>query len=470
MLDKNLIGDLLSESLRNGADFSEIFLEDKFSTNIAMNNGEVDKAVSGRIYGVGIRVFCGNKAVYAYSNDVRRDSLFKTAIEVAKALKSTNHNDTISINFNKAEIKNRHYISLYPRDVKRSRKLDVMRMAYDAAKNYDRIINTVSINYIEWDQNVLIANSDGVFAEDRRVRTRLYITSIAGDEKQTGFNGPGGSAGFEFWETHNPVLYAQEASRMAKTMANAEYAPAGEMPVIIANGFGGVIFHEACGHQLEATSVAKGVSVFSNKLGEKIASDCVTAYDDGTLVGEWGSDTVDDEGIPMQKNLLIEKGILKGYMIDKLGGRRMNMPITGNSRRQSYELAPTSRMTNTYIANGKYIPEEIIANTEYGIYAKHMGGGCVIPATGEFNFSITEGYLVKNGKIVKPVRGATLIGRGNEILHKIDMVGNDLAYGQGMCGSISGSIPVNVGQPTLRVSEILVGGRGGENDYSGMQR
>jgi TldD protein len=459
MLDKNLIRDVLSIALQNGADFSEIFLEDKFSTSMSLTNGDIDKAVSGRTYGVGIRVFLGTNAVYAYTNDTRRDTLFKTAISAAKALKSVEQNDKIAINFENGNIKNRHYINLYPRDIERKRKLDLMRMTYEAAKNHDHIISDVSISYLEWDQNVIIANSEGAFAEDRRIRTRLAIHSIAGEQKQTGFFGPGGSAGFEFWEKNDPTWYANEASRIAKTMAKADYAPAGKMPVIISNGFGGVIFHEACGHQLEATSVAKGISVFADKLGEKIASEVVTAYDDGTITGAWGSDKVDDEGTPMQKNVLIENGVLKGYMIDKLGGRRMNMHSTGNSRRQSYETAPTSRMTNTYIANGPYIPEQIISETEYGLYAKSMGGGSVDPATGEFNFAVNEGYLIKNGKIEKPVRGATLIGRGADILTKIDMVGNDLKHGQGMCGSVSGSVPVNVGQPTLRVSEILVGGR-----------
>jgi len=460
MLDKNIINDVLSEALLNGADFSEIFVEDKFSTNIFLHNGDIDKAVSGRSFGVGIRVFLDTNSVYAFTNDINRDSLINTAITAAKALKNQkNKNEDIKINLNKRDIPNIHYINLFPENVERKKKLDIMKAAYSGAKNYHSLISDVSVSYIDWDQNVLIANSEGLYSDDRRVRTRLVISSIAGEEKQNGFCGPGASAGFEYWHTHNPEKFGREASRIAKSMAVAEYAPAGKMPVIISNAFGGVIFHEACGHQLEATSVAKGVSVFSNKLGEKIGSDVVSAYDDGSLSGEWGSDTIDDEGNKMRKNLLIDKGVLKGYMIDKLGGRRMNKEATGNSRRESYKLAPTSRMTNTYIAPGEYLPEEIIANTEYGLFAKKMGGGSVNPATGEFNFAVGEGYLIEKGKIIKPVRGATLIGKGSEILHKIDMVGNDIEFGQGMCGSASGSIPVNVGQPTLRVSEILVGGR-----------
>ena len=231
------------------------------------------------------------------------------------------------------------------------------------------------------------------------------------------------------------------------------------MPVIIDNGFGGVIFHEACGHGLEATSVAKGNSVFAGKIGQMIASPVVSAVDDGTIPNEWGTINIDDEGTPSRRNLLIENGILKGYMIDKLNGRRMGMASTGSGRRESYKYAPTSRMTNTFILNGKSSLDEMISSVEKGIYAKYMGGGSVNPATGNFNFAVMEGYLIENGKITSPVRGATLIGSGSEILKKIEMVGNNLAYGQGMCGSVSGSICTIVGQPAVKVSEITVGGR-----------
>ena len=257
----------------------------------------------------------------------------------------------------------------------------------------------------------------------------------------------------------DPEYYGRQAARSAHTMLHAKNCPAGKMTVAIDNGFGGVICHEACGHSLEATSVAKGNSVFTGKLGEQIASTKVTAIDDGTIPNAWGSLNIDDEGTPTQKNVLIENGILKSYMIDKLNARRMGMKVTGSGRRQSYKYAPTSRMTNTYIANGDNTPEEIIASISDGLYAKKMGGGSVNPVTGEFNFAVSEGYLVKNGEIQEPVRGASLIGKGSEILMNIDMVGNNMTQGQGMCGSSSGSIPTNVGQPMIRVSEITVGGR-----------
>ncbi|MCL2400281.1 MAG: TldD/PmbA family protein, partial [Defluviitaleaceae bacterium] len=221
----------------------------------------------------------------------------------------------------------------------------------------------------------------------------------------------------------------------------------------------GVIFHEACAHSLEATSVAKKASVFTDRLGEQIASPLVTAIDDGTMPNEWGSVHIDDEGTPTQRKVLIEKGILKSYMVDYLNGLKMDMPSTGSSRRESYKFAPTSRMTNTYIANGESTPEEVIADTEYGLYAKKLGGGSVQPATGEFNFAVDEGYIIRNGKIAEPVRGATLIGKGAEILPLIDKVANNMAQAPGVCGSISGAVPTNVGQPMIRVKEMTVGGR-----------
>jgi TldD protein len=320
------------------------------------------------------------------------------------------------------------------------------------------------IRYQDSKQNVLIANTEGKWIEDQRIRTRMAMQSVASKdgEMQTGFYGPGAHKGFEFYDDINIEDYARESARIAVTMLNAEECPSGKMPVIINNEFGGVIFHEACGHSLEATSVAKGVSVFSDKLGEKIAADCVSAIDDGTITNAWGSQNIDDEGEFCKKNILIENGVLKGYLIDKLNGRRMKMDPTGSSRRQSYKYAPTSRMTNTFIAPGKDSIEEMISSTESGIYAKYMGGGSVNPATGDFNFAVMEGYMIENGKITKPVRGATLIGTGSEVLKNIDKVSSDLEHGQGMCGSVSGSLPVNVGQPTIRVQNITVGGRKGE--------
>ncbi len=459
MLSKNIIENVISAALSTGGDFAEIFVEDKENNSINMISGKIENANKGRDYGVGIRILSGTNAVYAYTNDDSKNNLIKVAKKAAAALEGKNSEK--KLNLNKKEYENQHLIKIYPGEKTQKNKVEIMREAHSYANNYNDLISQVVVNYLDQNQNVLIANSDGLYVEDQRVHSRIMISAVAtkDGEKQTGFYGPGAHKGFEFFENMDIKNYAREAARTAVTMVEADYAPSGKMPVIIDNEFGGVIFHEACGHGLEATSVAKNTSVFANKIGEKVASDLITAIDDGTIKNGWGSANIDDEGHSTQKNILIKDGILKGYMIDKLNGRRMNMEATGSSRRQSYKYAPTSRMTNTYIANGDSTKDEIISNTEYGLYAKYLGGGSVNPATGEFNFNVREGYMVRNGEIAEPVRGATLIGKGDQILKKIDMIGNDLALAEGMCGSISGSIPAGLGQPILRVSELTVGGR-----------
>ncbi|QSX06117.1 TldD/PmbA family protein [Sedimentibacter sp. zth1] len=459
MLSKQLIEDVLNAALSTSGDFAEIFVEDRTNSQITLIGGIVENTISGRDYGVGIRIYKGFNSVYAFTNKSDRETLIKTAKKAAQAMIGC-HND-LTLNLIKSDVINNHKILKYPDKVSKLKKVEAMRKVYDAAKNYDDVISQVSVTHLDHNQHIMVANSEGLWKEDTRVRNRIVVSSVASKngEMQTGYLAPGAMRGFEFIENYDLEALGKEASRIAKTMVNASYCPSGKFPVLIDNGFGGVIFHEACGHSLEATSVAKGTSVFAGKVGEKIASDVVTAIDDGTLPNEWGSINIDDEGTPSQKNVLIENGILKGYMIDRLNGRRMGHASTGSGRRQSYKFAPTSRMTNTYIASGNSKREDMFANTERGIYARYMGGGSVNPSTGEFNFSVLEGYLVENGKITTPVRGATLIGKGTEILKKIDMISDNLSYGQGMCGSSSGSVPTNVGQPLIRVSEITVGGR-----------
>lgn len=459
MIDKNILEEVINTALKTGGDFAEIYIEESTVNSIHMTDGRIENVLSGRDFGAGIRIFSGFNSVYAYTNNVTREGLLKTARDVSEAIKA--HNKLSVSNLNKIEYKNINPIIFIPSQIDLQKKTRHVRNAYKASKEYDPEISQVSVVYGDTDKFVTIANSEGLFTTDRRVRTRLSINAVASDgkENQTGYFGPGRAMGFEFFDSVDIEWYAKEASKMAKTMLHAEVCPSGVIPVILDNGFGGVIFHEACGHSLEATAVAKGHSVFAGKLGTQIAAPIVTAVDDGTLSNLWGSSTIDDEGNRTNKNVLIENGILKGYMVDKLNGRRMNMMPTGNSRRESYRYAPTSRMTNTYIAPGNNTPEEIIASTNEGLFAKNMGGGSVNPVTGDFNFSVLEGYLIKNGKIDRPVRGATLIGKGSEVLFNIDMIGNNLEHGQGMCGSISGSVAANVGQPMLRVNKITVGGR-----------
>jgi len=459
MLDRNIINDMLHEAISQGGDFAEIFVEHKKSNNISMTDKKIESAASTIEFGVGVRIFNGYSFIYSYTNDLSRDSLLNVAKKAGLAAKD-NKKD-IEINLINKNIKPSHHIELNPLNIEKSNKVDLIKRVSNSAYQYHNQISMVDINYLDYEQNVQIANTENLYCEDKRTRTRLSVNSIASrdEKKENGFTSSGAHSGFEHYNQIDLEKLGQDASKIAMNMLDADYAPSGKMPVIMSNGFGGVIFHEACGHGLEATSVAKKTSVFADKMGQQIASDLVTYIDDGTISNAWGSQNIDDEGVEMRENTLISNGILTGYMIDKLNSRRMKMKETGSSRRQSYKLAPTSRMTNTYIANGNSSFEDIISNTEKGLFASKLSGGQVNPATGDFNFAVAEAMLVENGKITKPVKGALLIGNGPETLTKIDMVGNDLKHQTGMCGSVSGSIPVNVGQPSLRVSEILVGGR-----------
>ncbi|WML43915.1 TldD/PmbA family protein [Neobacillus sp. PS3-40] len=462
MFSQTVIEDVLGTALSTGGDFSEIFIEDRFTNNMTLQSGKIETCLSGRDFGIGIRVFKGLQSVYAYTTDFSKEGLIKAAKNAAQAIQG---NTIIKLPpFVQESYGTNHPIQLMPQDVDKSRKVAIMKTAYDSAKDYHDSISQVTVRYMDEEQNVLIANSEGKYIEDKRVRSRLAIQAVAvrDNQMEAGSYGPGAHQGFEFFENLNTDHYAQEAARIAVTMLDASPCPSGKFPIIIDNEFGGVIFHEACGHGLEATSVAKNNSVFAGRIGEKVAPEIVTYIDDGTLPNEWGSLNIDDEGEKTRKNILIENGILKGYLIDKFNSRRMGMEATGSGRRQSFRFAPTSRMTNTYIAPGKSSPAEIIANTENGIYTKYMGGGQVNPATGDYNFAIMEAYEVKNGKLGRPLKGATLIGNGPKTLQLVDMVGNNLGHGTGMCGSLSGTIPVNVGQPMIRVSEITVGGTKGE--------
>jgi len=459
MLNRDWLKDAMHAALKEGADFCEIFVENRVNSSISMLEGRVETAVSGIDFGVGVRLYRGTRSVYAYTSETDRASLVQLAQDAAQAIAGASQDTEITLK--RLEVKQRNIIELDPSSVPLAKKVEVMRGAHQAAAGYDTLITQVQVGYGDSRQEVMIVNSEGLLAEDERIRTRVTIRAVAskGDEMQEGFFGPGASRGFELYDRIDIPAYAREAARIAVTMVNAGPCPSGQMPVIIDNGFGGVVFHEACGHGLEATAVAKGTSVYAGRLGEQVASPLVTAIDDGTIPHEWGSSSIDDEGTPTRRNVLIEKGILKGYLVDRLNGRKMHMEPTGSARRQSYRFAPTSRMTNTYIANGESTKEEIITATENGLYARYMGGGSVNPATGAFNFAVMEGYLIKDGRIGRPVRGATLIGKGEEVLKKIDMVGNNLMHAQGMCGSVSGSVPANVGQPTLRIASITVGGR-----------
>ena len=459
MISREVCLRVLQAAVSTGADYAEIYAENTVNHSINMIASKVDTVKDTVVAGAGIRVYKGLRSVMASTVDTSEAGLLRCAKQAAEALGEGTAQ--IDIVLKERIFGDIHPVRIVPQSVTNKEKVEILKSAYFAAKNYNDAVTQVTGTLLDVDHNILIANTDGIYARDRQIRTRMAISAVAevDGQTQTGSCNPGRRMGLEMFETVIPENVGIHAARQAVTMAGAGYCPAGVMPVAIDNGFGGVIFHEACGHSLEASGVAYGNSQFVGKLGQQIANEKVTAIDDGTIPNAWGSINIDDEGTPARKNVLIENGILKSYMIDKFNGRRMGMASTGNARRQGYSFTPTSRMTNTYIAAGNDKNEDIIASMEYGLYAKEMGGGSVNPVTGEFNFAVNEGYLVRNGKICEPVRGASLVGKGSEIIMNIDMVGTDMDMGQGMCGSSSGSVPTNVGQPLIRVSSITVGGR-----------
>lgn len=462
MISKSIAIKVLNLATATGADFAEIYLEETLSNSIALENGKVETSSSGISYGAGIRLLNKLQSVYGYTNDISLKGLSSLAESLSKSFSGPRQVTVDKIN--KVRVKNIHQIERPYHEVPTAEKIALLKDASQIIQQHDPRIVRVQTMMMDGYKKVEIFNSRGQHFEDEKTRGRMAMVAIAAENGkiETSFEGPGAQSGFEYFtKTIDYKAKALEVAKAAIRMLHADECPSGKMPVVIGNGFGGVIFHEACGHPLEATSVAKKLSVFTDKIGTQIANPIVTAIDDGTIPNAWGSNNIDDEGNPSQKNVLIKDGILQQYLVDDFNGRRMGVKGNGATRRQSYKYEPTSRMSNTYIDNGKSTPEEIIAATKFGLYAKSMGGGSVNPTTGDFNFAVSEAYMIRDGKVAEPVKGATLIGNGANILMKIDMVANDLARAQGMCGSVSGSIPVDVGQPTIRVSEITVGGRGG---------
>lgn len=463
MIRKEKIKEILQITLQTGADFGELFFERTLKKVYALENGQVSKINAGIISGCGIRIMKQKKCVYGYTNDVS----YKGLVKLATNLKDRFKGDAVEEvkPFHAVKSKQRNLPKIPYDSISVDEQLDLLKKAYAAGKSVSERIVKFDVNFSNEDKNVLIYNTDGKIVKDRHVRGRVFMTAYAAKEgaMQVNHKGPGAQKGFEFFKDEIDIeALAVETAKSALTMLDAMDCPAQVMPVIIDNGFGGVIFHEACGHGLEASSVSKNLSVFSGKLGQKIASDIVNAYDDGTIEGGWGSGNFDDEGNRTNCTQLIKNGVLVNYLIDDFNGRSMDKKGNGACRRESYKFEPTSRMSNTFIGNGTSTREEIIAATKYGLYAKTLGGGSVNPTTGDFNFAVEEGYLVEDGKITKPVKGATLIGNGAKILFNIDMIANNLSREQGMCGASSGSIPADVGQPTIRVSSMTVGGTGGK--------
>lgn len=461
-INETLAKEILEVALSTGGDFAEVYMEKTTNEVLRLHSGKLSTANVSKVKGAAIRIIKGELEVNSSITDCTYENLLKAAKTLAGSFNDKKHVEVQPFVEKKVEL------VVNPKNVRGndiSREVNLLKTASDTIYAYSEEIVQVICNLTKTEKRIFVFASDSTWQTDYRCNTRLSCQAVASDgkEMETGFDSFGRNQGMEMFDDFDVVPFAKQVAHDAVEMLHAEPMQGGEMPVVINNGFGGVILHEACVHGLEATSVAKGMSVFCNKLGQKVASDIVNAVDDGTNLNAWGSINVDDEGTPSKCNVLIENGILKSYLVDKRNSKKMNHPITGSSRRESYKYQTTSRMTNTYFLNGKSTFDEIIKSTEKGLFAEKMGGGSVNPATGEFNFAVQVGYMIENGKITKPVKGATLVGSGKDVLLHIDMIGDNLSCGYGMCGSMSGSVPTIVGQPTIRVSKMTVGGKGGNN-------
>lgn len=464
MISKETALSVINEALATGADYAELFFEDSHSQGISVENGKVETSSSSSRCGVGLRILKENRCVYGYTNELTK----KGMIALAESLRASFDGErqvTVS-SFRPIRCKNRNVIKRSYDDVGLEERVALIKEGIDEIDSMKEPSIVRTIGSFQSDcRFVAVFNSKERWFQRRTEFGRLSYVVVCADEKgfETSFEGPGCQFDISYFGTKVDVrATARKAAETAVKMLHADECPSGKMPVVIGHGWGGVLFHEACGHALEASSVAKNLSCFSGKQGQQIASPIVNAFDDSTIPNAWGSIDIDDEGNLGRKRCLIKNGVLQEYMIDDFNGRRMGREGNGSCRRQNYRYCPTSRMSNTYIANGKSTPEEIIAATKLGLYAVGFKGGSVDPATGEFNFGCSEAYIIRDGKVCEPVKGAMLIGHGDEILKNIDMIANDLDLGQGMCGAASGSIRTNVGQPTLRIKELTVGGRGGE--------
>jgi TldD protein len=459
MIEESVLQRVLGTALRSGGEFAEVFAEDKRNSSARLDDGRVEELTSGLDRGAGIRVVRGDTTGFAHTADLSEEGL-RSAAEAAAAAARGGGGGVKEVAVTRREVQRPHEVQILPQDVPKAAKVELLQRAESAARSEGDSIRQVSALTADSRRRILIANSDGVLVEDDQVRTRFMVQCVAvGDTgMQTGYEGPGRTIGFELYDEIDVEDTARTAARRALNMLKARPAPSGKLPVVLKKGAGGVLFHEACGHGLEADLVGKDASVFRGRVGEQVASPLVTLVDDGTYAREWGTYAVDDEGNPAQRNTLIENGVLTDYMWDFLRARKEGRTSSGNGRRQSYQHLPMVRMTNTYVLEGEEDPEEIIRQTPHGVYCVQLGGGQVNTATGDFVFGITEAYMIENGEITDPIRSANLIGNGPETLQLIDAVGNDFDTWAGTCGKDGQGVPVSSGQPTLRVGAITIGG------------
>ncbi len=446
--------------MRSGGEFAEVYAEDKRSTSAALDDGRIEQVTSGRDRGAGIRVVAGETTGFAHTSDLSEAGL-RTAAAAAAAAARRGDGGTHTVALTRADAPRHNHIERPPDDIAKVDKVELLRRVDDAARSAGASIVQVSAGYGDSRKRVLVANSDGLLTDDEVVRCLVRISAVADGDTgmQTGFQSMGHTVGFEIFDTVDVEELARDAARQAVTKLGARPAPSGSMPVVIKHGTGGVLFHEACGHGLEADLVGKGASVYQGKTGQVVASPLVTVVDDGTMAGEWGTLSIDDEGHRTQRNVLIQDGVLTDYMYDFLRSRKEGRAPSGNGRRQSYMHLPMVRMTNTFVTDGDTDPDEIVRSTERGVYIAKLGGGQVDTASGDFVFGMTEAYLIEHGEITEPLREANLIGNGPQALRDIDVLGNDFAMGSpGTCGKDGQGVPVGTGQPTLRVAALTIGG------------
>jgi TldD protein len=459
VLDSFDIPKILKTSLKNGGDFAEVFYEHVQPISIVCEDGKIEKIISGIDVGIGLRVIYSNKTAYAYTNQLTNEGLLEVADAVSTACQGKVFEEDISLVKKSAEIT--HAIKRLPQEVSIDEKVSLVKRANDVARSWDKRIKQVKVVYADSVRSIAVANNAGDLTEDYRTGTMFLVQVVAteNDVIQTGYEPVGGVIGFELFDDNPPEKLAEIAGARAVRMLQARKAPGGTMPVVLSSEAGGTMIHEAIGHGLEADLTQMGLSVYSGRIGEEIASPLVDVVDDATLANKRGSYVFDDEGVNAQRTLLVEKGVLKGYLYDRLSAMKDHTQSTGNGRRESYRSRPIPRMSNTFILPGKMSPEEIVHSTAKGIFVKKMGGGQVNTVNGDFVFEVSEGYLIENGKVGEAVRGATLTGNGPQLLKEIDMVGDDFGFGIGTCGKDGQGVPVSDAQPTLRIPEIIVGGK-----------
>jgi TldD protein len=460
MIDQPALERVLHAALRTGGEFAEIFAEDRRSGSGVLDDGRVEQLTSGRDRGVGLRVVLGDTTGFAHTADLSETGLLRAA-EAASAAARRGGGGVRAVSLAPTAVPSPSEVLVYPEDVAKGEQVDVLRRADAAARSAGGDISQVTASVGGSRRRILVANSDGLLTSDDQVRTSFAVSAVAtGDTgMQTGRKSIGHTIGWELFDRIDVEELAGEAAQQAITKLRARPAPSGQLPVVIGAGSGGVLFHEACGHGLEKDLVDKGASVYAGKVGELVASPLVTLVDDGTVAEEWGAYAVDDEGSPARRNVLIQDGVLTDYMWDFLRNRKEGRPNSGNGRRQSYKHLPMVRMTNTFLEAGDTDPADIIAGTEKGVYVAKLGGGQVNTASGDFVFGMVEAYLIEDGEITEPLREGNLIGNGPQCLRDIEVIGNDFAFGgPGTCGKDGQGVPVGDGCPTLRVSQLTIGG------------